>query len=84
MWGEYVDATNFLSRTWPSAAAITERLWSAASVTSLGDAAVRLQGHTCRLLARGIEAEPPNGPSFCPQEWAYTYNPPWNSTTMGI
>ncbi|KAK9819131.1 hypothetical protein WJX74_008081 [Apatococcus lobatus] len=27
MWGEYTDATNSISKTWPQAAAVAERLW---------------------------------------------------------
>lgn len=76
MWAEFVDATNFISRSWPTAAAVAERLWSPASVSSLDDAAARVQAFACRLVARNIPAEPADGPSFCPVEYAFTYAPP--------
>ncbi|CAI8007265.1 Beta-hexosaminidase subunit beta [Geodia barretti] len=69
LWGEFVDSTNFLTRYWPRAGAVGERLWSPASVTDVNDAGVRLHNFRCRMLSRGIPAEPPDGPSFCTTEW---------------
>ncbi|GAB6024836.1 hypothetical protein CHUAL_009954 [Chamberlinius hualienensis] len=70
MWGEMVDATNLISRTWPRASAIAERLWSdryAANDTSL--AAPRLEEHRCRMVERNINAEPLDGPNYCPSDY---------------
>jgi hexosaminidase len=50
LWAEYVDSTNFISRMWPRASAVAERLWSPKTVVSLTDAAVRIDNHRCRLL----------------------------------
>nr|XP_060617653.1 beta-hexosaminidase subunit beta isoform X1 [Anolis sagrei ordinatus] len=58
LWGEYVDATNFMSRLWPRASAIGERLWSSKNVTDTEDAYSRLNEHRCRMLRRGIAAQP--------------------------
>ncbi|XP_066970226.1 beta-hexosaminidase subunit beta-like [Macrobrachium rosenbergii] len=69
MWGEYVDATNLLPRLWPRASAAAERLWSLplSEAPSVEDAAFRLDQHRCRMLRRGIPAQPIlNG--FC-GEW---------------
>ncbi|MEQ2225498.1 hypothetical protein ILYODFUR_018119 [Ilyodon furcidens] len=68
LWGEYVDATNLTPRLWPRASAVAERLWSAKEVTDIGDAYSRLSVHRCRLVVRGIPAEPLS-PSFCPHEY---------------
>ena len=47
LWGEFVDGTNLLARFWPKAAAVAERLWSAASVNNSEDAQFRLVRFTC-------------------------------------
>mmetsp|Transcript_42112 Transcript_42112/g.82721 ORF Transcript_42112/g.82721 Transcript_42112/m.82721 type:complete len:441 (-) Transcript_42112:324-1646(-) len=86
MWSEYVDATNFLPRMWPRASAVAERGWSDKSTTNATDAQIRLQEFRCKLLQRGIPAEPisnggapPEGGAFCEQEWMGTYTPPWGA-----
>nr|AFK11359.1 Beta-hexosaminidase beta chain [Callorhinchus milii] len=58
LWGEYVDGTNLTPRLWPRASAVGERLWSQENVTVLGDAYSRLTKHRCRMIRRGIPAEP--------------------------
>ncbi|XP_071768140.1 beta-hexosaminidase subunit beta isoform X2 [Centroberyx gerrardi] len=68
LWGEYVDATNLTPRLWPRASAVAERLWSAKEVTDVNDAYSRLSAHRCRMVARGIPAEPLFS-SYCPREY---------------
>ncbi|KAK7808616.1 hypothetical protein U0070_010015 [Myodes glareolus] len=58
LWGEYVDATNLIPRLWPRASAVGERLWSPQTVTDLQDAYNRLVIHRCRMVSRGIAAQP--------------------------
>lgn len=58
LWGEFVDATNLIPRLWPRASAVGERLWSPQSVTDLQDAYNRLVIHRCRMVSRGIAAQP--------------------------
>lgn len=65
MWGEQVDDTNFDSRVWPRACAIAERLWSDESINSVTDALPRLISHRCRLVQRGVRADP-LFPDYCP------------------
>ncbi|KAL6106704.1 hexa [Pungitius sinensis] len=59
MWGEYVDATNLTPRLWPRASAAAERLWSDEKQTSSVDKAFpRFLDFRCKLVRRGIRAEP--------------------------
>jgi hypothetical protein len=66
---EFIDSTNVISTTWPRAAAVGERLWSAIDVTDVNAATPRLEEHRCRYLKRGIPAAPSSGPSFCEYEY---------------
>ncbi|KAM7290016.1 hypothetical protein ISCGN_030144 [Ixodes scapularis] len=50
MWGEYVDGTNLISRLWPRASAVAERLWSSAEFNDTDDASFRLDQQRCRML----------------------------------
>lgn len=65
MWTEYVDSTNLMSRLWPRASAVAERLWSPKGTTRDDHTASRMEEHRCRMVKRGFEAEPANGPGFC-------------------
>eukprot|EP00010_Vexillifera_abyssalis_P001441 CAMPEP_0201557060 /NCGR_PEP_ID=MMETSP0173_2-20130828/59379_1 /ASSEMBLY_ACC=CAM_ASM_000268 /TAXON_ID=218659 /ORGANISM="Vexillifera sp., Strain DIVA3 564/2" /LENGTH=351 /DNA_ID=CAMNT_0047969697 /DNA_START=535 /DNA_END=1586 /DNA_ORIENTATION=+ len=78
MWAEYVDDTNSISRTWPRACAISERLWSPKTVNDVDEASRRIQTHQCRLISRGINAQPITGPGFCFYEQPVKYFTPWS------
>ncbi len=67
MWGEHVDASNFVSRTWPRASAAAERLWTGNVTMARGNLRERIHQFRCRMVQQGIAAEP-TGPGFCPHE----------------
>ncbi|XP_070541931.1 beta-hexosaminidase subunit beta-like [Ptychodera flava] len=71
MWAEYVDGTNVIERLWPLSGTVGERLWSAADVTDVKTAGPRLAEQRCRMVRRGIQAEPVTGPGYC----LYEYSP---------
>nr|XP_037285324.1 beta-hexosaminidase subunit alpha-like [Rhipicephalus microplus]XP_037285325.1 beta-hexosaminidase subunit alpha-like [Rhipicephalus microplus] len=71
IWGEYVDATNVISRTWPRGSAVAERLWSPASVQYTKRTASRFEEQRCRMLRRGLKVEPENGPGACECDYIY-------------
>jgi hexosaminidase len=50
MWNEYADAETVDSRIWPRAAAISERLWSLASVTDVDSMYQRIE-----IVSRNLE-----------------------------
>ena len=77
MWGEYVDGTNVIARLWPRASAVAERLWSPKAVNDANAAKPRLEEQHCRMLKRGLTAEPPTGPNFCKYEIKLPDNPLW-------
>ena len=86
-----------MPRVWPRAAVLAERLWSAAALNDTDAARPRLHEFRCKLVRRGIAAEPiaslsydEGGPyhvAFCQHDndgFAYTPPAPWyasNSST---
>ncbi|KAF8566991.1 hypothetical protein P879_07391 [Paragonimus westermani] len=64
VWGEHVDGTNLISRSWPRGAAVAERLWSSGRLDPK-EFAPRLDELRCQMLSRGLNAEPVNGPGRC-------------------
>lgn len=71
MWSEFVDGSNFMSRTWPRGCAVAERLWSHERVNDTSTALPRIRKQACRMQTRGLRVEPINGPGFCPCDYLY-------------
>lgn len=70
MWGEHVDASNFMSRVWPRASAVAERLWTGNVSVAKKNVKQRIFKFRCRMLQQGYAAEPV-GPGFCASEVPY-------------
>lgn len=69
IWTEYVDGAKLLPLAWPRASAVAERLWSPPQLTrNLDDARYRLDEHRCKMLERGIPANPVTNGN-CPLEF---------------
>ncbi|XP_068215388.1 beta-hexosaminidase subunit beta-like isoform X2 [Palaemon carinicauda] len=65
IWGEFVDKTNLIPRTWPRASAVAEKLWSPEELSKdANSAAPRIEEFRCKLVYRGYNVES-LGPSFC-------------------
>lgn len=62
LWSETMDPSNIGTRAWPRAAAIAERLWSAAEATRDTNATrPRLEEFRCLLTRRGVAAGTASG-----------------------
>lgn len=70
MWGEHVDASNFISRVWPRASAVAERLWTGNVSLAQKNVMQRIQNFRCKMVQQGFAAEP-IGPGFCSHEVPY-------------
>jgi len=64
MWAEYFDEHNFLQNAWPRTSAVAERLWSDRKVNDAKKASERIYKQTCRMIRRGIPANPTSS-GFC-------------------
>lgn len=70
MWGEHVDASNFMSRVWPRASAVAERLWTGDVSIAQANVKQRISVFRCRMVQQGFNAQP-IGPGFCAHEISY-------------
>lgn len=66
VWTEFVDSAAIISRTWPRASAVSERLWSPQSVNKTETAHPRIRHMHCLMQKRGLRVEPLDGPGYCP------------------
>jgi hexosaminidase len=83
MWGESVDASNFISRVWPRASAAAERLWTG-DVAKGASRTVddRIHNFRCRMVQQGFGAGPTR-PGSCPAEVRYERRDSGETRTKG-
>ncbi|KAL3920218.1 MAG: hypothetical protein SGILL_003369 [Bacillariaceae sp.] len=70
MWGEHVDASNYISRVWPRASAAAERLWTGDVTKAAKNVAERIHNFRCHMVLQGFAAGP-TAPGSCPKEVPY-------------
>ncbi|KAI2514346.1 N-acetyl-beta-D-galactosaminidase [Fragilaria crotonensis] len=73
MWGERVDSSNFMSRVWPRASSMAERLWSGSTASDETTIRERMTAFRCHMVRRGINAGP-IGPGVCDKEPRFNKN----------
>jgi len=71
MWTEFVDGSQLMSRTWPRASAVAERLWSSVEVNDPEEAVPRIKRIQCLMQGRGLRVEPINGPGYCACDYMF-------------
>jgi hexosaminidase len=75
MWGEHVDASNFITRVWPRTSATAERLWTGDVSTGAEETInERIYAFRCRMVQQGFAAGPTDK-GFCPYEVPYVHDP---------
>jgi hexosaminidase len=67
MWGEMVDASNFMSRVWPRASSVAERLWTSTDNNAEQTIHERIHQFRCHMVRRGVPAGP-TGPGSCDKD----------------
>lgn len=70
MWGEHVDASNFMSRIYPRVSAMAERLWTGDISIAKKNVRDRISEFRCRMVQQGFAAQPV-GPGHCAYEVPY-------------
>ena len=65
IWSNYMDANNFISRSWARAIFVAERLWSDKSIQINKSTIPRFERQRCKMIESGLTIEPIVGPGYC-------------------